>query len=828
MKPQSPVPMLNRKICYLLFFLILARTPETLWAVSLNGMDIAQMTTVDEVAKAVKQIQAHINPDDRAGLLTFELQKTALEKTGLCISRLAVLNSKDSPGAEKLKVHMTSRDTLKRIIAKNEQIIVFYQENKLDKLENPSAFFKSPQWQHPQYLISLASYWIGWNGYYASLVMDEKDSLRKDVLDEGIKGFSRAFIDFEEEDVTLRSLLGRALCHCQLSAFESARKDLRSVKRRLDKENPLYLRCLYEENRILYDTGNLEMALRGIDEIYEDYPTRKIPPGLAAGFDRLKAKILMTLLDRTPETGPSVEKQPGSVNGQRFAQLRKLSENAGGFMEYYRYVQENAHRFKDLSDAELGPVGCLALGDTCFKKKEYKAALDHYLPLLNGHSKLPDEKLAGVRFRAGYIHCHEKNWPAAVALLKDYHIKYPDSYLLEKAVPLYYAAAGNHYRETRCRTSHEAFLAAVQVYVTQCRGNCPELSDAHFQMGQYYEKRGQTQKAATEFQHVGTDSPNAAIAKYYLLKYYVARLEDLKNTGRIPSEESDRVLEDGRTVADAYRQLFEKGKQPDTVAQIHPKMVILEACLLKFDTTGRCEEIISKLSRFEARFPKEKGQFQKAFQLRATCYAELEKDDALKGEIHRFIAQGPADDVHYNTLKDLANHYFFLAENCRQKQEMGQYKKKATAALAMYDVLYRISCDHATFKNNCDAIQLRMARLLVDDNQLVAAENLYQGIIRRNSLSADAYYGLALLYEKKEAWEPALATWQHFARGVKEGTYHWYLARYKMALCQVSIGQPDKGCEILTVTTVLHPDMGDAELADNYLQLQAKICRKGH
>ena len=821
--------MLKYQILRLIFTILLIFIFSYVCALaseSVDSVEIDKLTTVDQVGSAVRKLSTIVETAEKENRLSFDLQKAVLTKSGECISKLASLKNGRNSNQEKLFVFSMNRNTIKYVLGKNEKIIHFLQENILDDLKDPSDYFKSSEWQNPQYLISLSSYWLGWNGYYGCLQMAEDDKTQTVWLEESIKGFSRAFIDFEEEDVILRSLLGRALCHSRLKAYGNAKKDLDAVKRRLNKDHPLYLRCLYEENRILYISGNLEIALRNIDEIYEDYDIDEIPPELSAGFEQLKAKILVGLVEKPVIADNQSEKTASTKKDRIFSDLKKLAEKASGINEFYRYCRENVEQLKDMSFSEIGPVGALGIGDVYFENKNYDAALSYYLPVFSEAPEILETKMDIVRFRIGYIYCLNEHWSEAISYLKDFYKKHQDSYLMEHAIPLYYTAAANNYKLNSNRDAYQQFINAAEVYATKCRGKCPDLSDVHFQLGQYYEKLGKTQKAVKEFLHVDAESTNGAIAKYYLLKHYVERLEDLKNTGQIPSSESDRIVRDSILAIKRYNDIALKTGQPETLKRIHPHMVMLQAELLTFDIKNRCEEVLVQINDFEKRFPKDKQLFPKVFQLRATCYANLGENDQLKSEIDRFASPGNISKTSYDAVKDLANYFYYYAQDSRKKHQMGESRKHSQGALMIYERLYDLSCDYPDFKKNCDAIQLRMAQIYIENNQLDAAEALYREILKRNSLSADAYYSLGLLYEKRGQWEDALATWRRFSDGVKEGTYHWFESRYKTALAHEKLGNTKRACDILTITMVLHPDLGSDELTRKYQTLKNEICKE--
>jgi hypothetical protein len=224
---------------------------------SIGQIQIDPINSFDEMATALSILEASAGEAIIQDRLTYEFQKSVLSLAGECISRLAYLcqASRYDPNTVRRTgktLFLVNRDIIKCILTINEKTIRDFQEVTLDKTEDPLAFFQTPRWQHPQQLISLSSYWLGWNGYYASLVIPENDRIRRQMLEESIEGFSRAFIDIEEENVVTKSLYGSGLCYRQLNVYQSALHDFKSVKGRIEKDPMLYLRCLYEEAMIGY------------------------------------------------------------------------------------------------------------------------------------------------------------------------------------------------------------------------------------------------------------------------------------------------------------------------------------------------------------------------------------------------------------------------------------------------------------------------------------------------------------------------------------------------------------------------------------------------
>ena len=823
--------MASKVFVFLAFFIILyvnishASGP-------IRQLDVDKINSVSQMKSAVRMLQKHHRSDAPRNQAAFDHQKLLLNKTGECISRLVMLHAKASPVSKHVKeeekqIFLIIRGILQQTLSESEKVVWELQESTLDKLENPGTFFKTSKWQNPQYLISLSSYWMGWNGYYAGALIPADDPLYHTLLNEAVKGFSRSFVDFKEEAVIIRSLFGRALCYGRLKEYDSARQDLITVKKKLGKDDPLYIRCLFEEVRIVYQTGNYEIALRALEEISEDFPRKKIPDEIAAALDSLKSKVMMAILEKQRKSKAKGGTTSTEKSQTMFQKFRRLADNTSGAAELYRYVQENPDDLKNMGYRELGPVAAMALGDLFFDKKEYDKALKYYQPLYNQFPSFISERKDGVGFRMAYIYSKKGDYARAIPILKRFHKEFPDSFYIKQSVPLYYVAATYQYKKHSTRQNYNTLIDAASVYVKRCIGDCPEMSEAHFKLGKHYQKAGKTKWAAAQFTKVNPDSPNYFTAKYHLLQYYVDELEDMEKRGKFPSKGADSIYKKGVSLLTAFRKAAaNKTGGINHLDKLEAPMAILESSLRLYGPASGCRHNLKKLSRFEQRFPRESKLFLKVFQLRMVSYQRLGMIDDARKEITRFISSPVFGSGGHAVLNSLAVRFYQEAERRQKAGQRSDVHQYWEIALVLFQKLYEVSCDNPNHRKYCDQSQLSMAQIYINRDQLDKAEALYINILKKNSLSADAVYNLGLLYEKQEKWQSALNTWRKFSDGVKAGTYHWFESRYRTALAHIHLGNNSKACEIITVTMVLHPELGNAELTKKYEDLKVKICPK--
>lgn len=799
-------------------------------AQSLDSLHPAEIKSVEEIKKAVLLISQNQKEALNENKMSFDFQKLLLTKSSECLNTLVALQSKSPPKSNEAKqeekeIFLNLRDILKQILTLNEKIIWDIQENTLDKLNDPSAFIKSAKWQDPQYLISLSSYWMGWNGYYTSMLLSESDPMHDTVLNEAIKGFSRSFIDFEEEAVTTRSLLGRALCYGKQKAYDRAGQDLKLVKKKIGKDDPLYIRCLYEEVRMIYETGNYEKTIRTLNELKEDYPEEKIPEQIGKALDKIKFKALVAVREKQEKKNTKKQQLSQKTDSKMFEELRKLGNNPNGADELYRYVQENTSGLEGLSYAELGPVAAMALGDLMFEKKDYDKALKYYLPIFKDSNSFMAHRMDGLWFRTANIYCKKEQYGDAVYYLEKFHIKFPDSGFLSQSISLYYAAATLYYNKEKSQKAYNTYIDAVSIYI-KSGGNSPDMSEAFFRMGKHYQKTGKSKEAADMFLKVKTDSPNYASAKYYLLQYYVDQLKILEKHGRHHSQEAKKIYLKGDDLITAYRKAGHKAANAVYASNIEAHMIILESAFRLYGPDADMKKSLEKLKDFERRFPKDNNLLLKAFQLKMITYQHFGMLADGDKELRKFTSVNSPDDDAYAVLSNLAEKFDNETQSRMEEKTKIDASYYSEFALMTYKGLYKISCDKAKHLKYCDIAQLGMARIYTGKNQLDEAIAVYRDIIKRNSLSADAIYNLGLLYDKSKQWQNSLATWRKFSDGVKSGTYHWFESRYKIAYALAELGENAKACEVLKITLVLHPDLGSDELKEKYLALKAKICKE--
>lgn len=791
----------------------------------LESLNIEKLSSVEDMTAAVEKLKTATETAIKQEQFTIPFQELLLSKSGACVSRLATLMVSEQTDSVKKRggeLFGDIRLLLVDIQSINKKTISRLDESHLESLKEPAVFFKSDVWQKPHVLVSLSSYWLGWNDYYTGLPLADDDPGKQKLLEEAIRSFSFSFPDLNEDTIIASALLGRALCRKELKAYDNATDDLISAKSHLTKEDDLFFKILFEEASIRYQTGELDPALRLLDDFFESFPDATIPEGANLEGNRLRAKILLALLEKD-ELNPDKEDKTAK-KAETFDRFKKLADgNKQLGVEFYRYVKAHADELENLSYEALGIWGTAAIGDYLFDKNNYTEAMGYYLHLNIAPEAVPDELMSGIWFRLANIYHKQEEWQKTIGFLETLVKKFPEGPHTSEASGLFYEAALKLYTAEANEQTYGQYIEAAKTYTAHCQG-CPELSEAHFQLGKYYQKKGQTEKANLEYSLVGTDSPNFGIAQYPLLQDITEQLGYLEKQEQGRSEKATKLYTEGiKRITEFHNQPPEKdGEDLGKTQAAH--MVILEAALYGYGPQTAAKETLKRLDGFEQHYPADKKLILSAKMLRIDAHYALGMLPEAQTEIASILPNGQIDPDQYAFLQELANRLYRQSASPQEPKDKNLSDHQSAAAHMIYEKLYQISIDDPAYHEQRDAIRHRMAEMYMNEDNRVKARELYEEILRKNPQSASAVYNLGAIYEKNGQWTEALENWQRFSDRCEVGSYHWYEARYRTARAFVELGKKDMACNIIKTTFTLHPEKGDDNLVKKLQVMQLELC----
>ena len=596
----------------------------------------------NEIGAAVGQVQSGLADARGKGRLSFDLQKQLLKKAGDCISAMAELEqktdfSKSGAKEDAKALFIKNGGVLRELLSLNRSKIAALEETKLEHAQDPSALFASAEWQEPQALVLLSGYWLSWNNYYAALVYAADDGKRHELLEEALTGFGSTLLDVREEPVMLRSLFGRALCLKEMGRYDKALQDLNSVTAKAGRENSLYAQAAYEKALISYLTGKDEKALGQLKELEADPAAIRV---LKDAPKRLASKIALATLEK------STAQQAGSPAGNdrdTLKELKRLAEtNEAQAGALYQFVAGHAAQLKDAPDAELGSMGSLAIADWHFNRKEYDAALARYRRLY----ALPDQSLQTYRsdvcFRLAYCLCNRSEWQEALGCLETLFEKYPRSSASGQAACLYYLAAATAYRQNSSASAYSRYIRAAQSYLK----NCPDpkdKSEAHYQVGSYYQNKKMEKEALAEFALVGSDNPHYGQSRRAAIAAGVEEIESLHRQGAGQTDGAKKLYQKTLSQLQECRKVLSGKGGAAEGKELEAQLIILQARLAACGPDEAAKTALDLLAGFETRFSQSKQSAQLVYGAKVLRVESLLRLGMLKeadGEMAALLKEG--------------------------------------------------------------------------------------------------------------------------------------------------------------------------------------------
>lgn len=786
---------------------------------AVRALDVERMSPA--ALKAAQDLmQATFTDAASGGAPGFELQKILLEKSGLCISRIVDAQHKQTlPVAGALKLLAQNRELLSAILRHNQDLVADIQEHRLDAMQDTSAFFKSDAWQHPQHLISLAGYWQSWNGYYRAQLMEPSARERADLLEQARRGFSRAFIDFQEHAIVTRSLFGRMLCYKEAGRYDSAMQDADALLAMTPPSDPLYVRCRYEQLVIAFQRGACDAVLKGVESFRSDIGSGDISPAIAGGLKTLSVQCGIALIETEEKKGPARTERYRSV----LRDLRGLAAHEPARAPLlYRFVKERPEVFEQLPAAEVGPVGCLALADHLFGQQKWLEAAERYESVLASDDAAVRSRRQDVLFQLAYCACKQEHWQRAADLFSRLFKEFPSSKHLAQAACFYYVAAAQVYQAEKKPEQRTRYIDAARRYLDKCADQ-QNACEARYLLGTHYLEQRREKEALKEFERIEPGSPRYLEARFHIVSARVNEFE-LQYAGHGARTRAGRAAyARALRLVSEYAAAIENSKLKSR-PQLRAYVAAMHARLLMHGPDADYAGALKLLSF--ARSAVERQTALTAAGLRIECYGHLGAQDEARREIDLCAGSPPMSPEAWTVLQESAARLYASSKELKDNKNR-RGSGLAETALYIYTVLAREAGRTSARAEYLDALHLRIAEIHREQNRFDTARRLYEEQLERDASSADALYNLALIYEQQKEWGKAAASWRKLTRGLQPGTPRWLDARRRTVLSLKELGDARQACDYATMTLVLHPDIDDPETEQAFIRLRRELCGPG-
>jgi tetratricopeptide (TPR) repeat protein len=802
-----------------------------------NGRQIGRLASPHDVQGVLEDLHARFNVIRESGQLSFERQKGIAEQSGACIERLVDLSqgvdlTRETEKGPFTAAFLMNSDLLRRMLTYNQTRVDDMLEEKFEQMQNKDDFFASPEWQQPQYLLSVASYWLGWNNYYAALLYPAGVKERSALLEEAVSCFTRTLPDLKEPSLAHRCIFGRALCFKEQKKYEKALQDIQSLMAKVPRGDLLYMQAGYEKALISHLSGKNELAVKLIQELQAGGTPGVMPQQIKDQLRNLQTNIALDIAERKTSGGTTGDT---ASYQQSIKELRRIAEgDATQTGVLYRYVFDRAEQLQAMPEVELGSIGSMAVADWLFDRKEYVVAGERYQRLYAAPDRLIAAYHDGLCFRLAYCYAQQQQWQDAQGCLEALFQQYPGSSFGGKAACLYHVVAAQAYQMQPSERSFARYIKAAECYVK----NCPEdqdKSEAYFQLGSYRQQQGRFEDAQTAFTRVGRDSKHYDEARQVALRICanrlqtdVEQLESLVQDGRGRSEQALKLYRESLKRAEDCRQGVNGANARDGGGEVEAYVTLLLARLYMHAAEPSPRKAMPLLKGFEGRYSLKTQQallHDMAQKLRLECCLQLGLLEEVEREVAALIGTAAVDKTTWAFLTACAERHYSRAIEGQPKATAAESGRDAQAALVIYKSLASRAEKDSAYATLYDPIRMRLAELYTLDHQPAQAAAIYQEQLQRDPASADALYKLAVVYEMQDKWEEAVSIWSKLSRGLAPGDSHWSEARLRAAQALIRLGKHKEACEVISLTAA-RDEAQDEVMKRKYLELQSTYCAK--
>ncbi len=495
--------------------------------------------------------------------------------------------------------------------------------------------------------------------------------------------------------------------------------------------------------------------------------------------------------------------------------LYALGEYEGAIIEYSKIVEFKSRavrtdsvrvNFGDELELPVVAAAWYQLGNAYKKSGQHEEAVDAYRHVLDVGG-VPDGFRQLVQFQVAETRFLAKEWAEAATEYKRYVELFPDT---DEAGKAYYYSGWSQFNQKDYDQSIETLSGMLEAY--------PEdryAPDAQFRIANALYEKGRYEEAVSAAQIVLDKYPNSpVIAQSVYLKANsfdkMSQDEDAIAAYREVRSLYDRMFEllrgsfrEGKNVDfENYRQLFETSSL--RVAEIFRKTDQFEQAY---------QELIAAQETAEERFYKAKVQMRigdnymewKKFDDAWTAYnqvIELYADTPYppnaqyqKGEARYFANDyGQARADYLKVLSDYPDSDTGLRSASLYSAGWSAEKMgESDSAIESYSQ----AVESFPRSDQAPLCLLRIARINYEQQKVKEAIDAYRAITesyQETRYSADAFYGLGILYRDEGRADEAVAAFSQVDRDSRE-TY--IAALIEAANIHISEGRPEKGREML-------------------------------
>ena len=432
------------------------------------------------------------------------------------------------------------------------------------------------------------------------------------------------------------------------------------------------------------------------------------------------------------------------------------------------------------------------------------------------------EIAAELLYTRGSILVEVERFESAAADFGDLVSRYPNDKHAADAHLLAAFCLGRQFAHSPSSQRRAAYAAALTAHRTRFK-KTPTAIEATWMLAQLEDQSRHTVDALRLYLQIPETHSHAHAVHAAVARCYERILDQLRESNQPES----KILAWEADAARRLNSIIERYVPGQSDLDAHQADVLCRTSRLLLNQSGPDYDRADRLLRavIENRSDAESPEVQQrlaelknhALGLRIVSLAgrrQYADAEATLGE----IARGSVDQL-LAVLDGLAE----ISEDADESTRLGLGKLllRTTRALGM-----RRSELSAARRAKLD---LCVARAYEVTGQNERAVVIYTSLIDGSPQDRSLWAALAHVQERigtDEALSQAGAAWQRVESFEKPGTPEWLLARYHLAKCALRRGDVETSRKLLTVTRLLHPDLGGPQLRQKFDGLDRELDRK--
>lgn len=623
--------------------------------------------------------------------------------------------------------------------------------------------------------------------------------------------------------LTWRSKL--ALIQCERIDGDTAGA-ARGIQALLKEKPPAYLHepLFVESMRILLHDGKAQQAASQIIQYRQDHGS--ITSEL--GFLEITALIQLRKI--------ALEKKQDALAEEIWQQVETrsqfLKQSQPGYWSQRAWILVDQQHQVDQYGSQL--TQSLKQAQLLYSQGKIKQAIEAYTKTAQQATAEGKGDLAfELAFTSASLQLQTKQYKEAAALFQSLSRKYSTAPRAADAGLLAAWCLGQLYTQSRTKSRRLAYTAALEEVQKQFPDSKNDY-EAGWMLARLEEARLQYSKALVLYDEVPADHPRAADAQLGIARCYEQILQRLSSLGKPTKawrQEAIDVLE--KYLADFPAESNPLILQSQADIAIRLTRIYLNDSPPLYDKANRLLElIISSASRNIAELKRNNEHAEASVAQTAKVIqrwndianqARRLKIITLAGQGNPTAARSLVENLENagtNELLSVLNgvSQINLDLSAETRYELGLLQLKSAEKL--------ISRREELTPPQRQQLDLCLAEAYLATNQHIRALEYYQELLKQSPRDSTLIKQVALLLERcgtKACLREAAQKWRQLESTEKAGSIPWLDARLHIIQSTFDSGNEAEAKKLLGVTTLLYPDLGNAELKQRFQELQQRI-----